>query len=154
MNNAMNNPAARDAADREVVANMKQIASTIRPFYGEAASEKLFSILVIGYGAVREYSEATVAGNKPQQEASLAHFASNADDFAVFLSGVNPYLPEDTVRALMAVHGAQHVLQINQLQEKNYAPVGTTWPAMRQHVQIMADTLTTALVKQFPNKFS
>ena len=154
LNNVTENPAARDAAEKEVLANAKQIASTITPFYGKAASETLFSILVIGYGAVREYSETTIAGNKRRQEAALAHFASNADDIAVFLSGVNPYLPQDTVRALVAVHGAQHVLQINQLQEKDYAHVGATWPAMRQHAQIIADTLATALVKQFPRRFS
>jgi len=154
MSIATENPAARDAAEKEVLANAKQIARTITPFYGKDASEKLFSILVNGYGAVKEYSEATVAGNKRRQDAALAHFASNANDFAILISGVNPYLPEDTVRALMAVHGAQHVLQINQLQEKGYAHIGATWPAMRQHIQIVADTLTTALVKQFPSKFS
>lgn len=154
MSIATENPAARDAAEKEVLANAKQIARMITPFYGKDASEKLLSILVNGYGAVIEYSEATVAGNKRRQDAALVDFASNANDFAVFISGVNPYLPEDTVRALMAVHGAQHVLQINQLQEKGYAHIMATWPAMRQHMQIIADTLTTALVKQFPNKFS
>lgn len=154
MSIATENPAARDAAEKEVLANAKQIARMMKQFYGKDASEKLFSVLVNGYGAVKEYSEATVAGNKRRQDAALVQFASNADDFAVFISGVNPYLPEDTVRVLMAVHGAQHVLQINQLQEKGYAHIVATWPAMRQHMQIVADTLTTALVKQFPNKFS
>lgn len=154
MSIATENPAARDAAEKEVLANAKQIARMITPFYGKDASEKLLSILVNGYGAVNEYSEATVAGNKRRQDAALVDFASNANDLAVFISGVNPYLPEDTVRALMAVHGAHHVLQINQLQEKGYAHIMATWPAMRQHMQIIADTLTTALVKQFPNKFS
>jgi hypothetical protein len=154
MSNATENPVARDAADKEVIANIRQIASALTPFYGKSASERLFNILVLGYGAVGEYSEATVAGNKRRQDAALAHLASNADDFAMFLSRLNPYLPEETVKALMAVHGAHHILQINQLQEKGYAHVGPTWPAMRQHVQILADTLTTALVRQFPNKFS
>ncbi len=152
--NATNNPAARDAAEREVVANAKQIASTITPFYGEAASEKLFSLLASHYGAVKEYSEATVAGSKPQQDAALAHLASNADDIAVFLSGANPYLPKDTVRGLIAAHGAHHVLQITQFQDKDYAQEGATWQVMRQHVYVIADALTTALATQFPGKFS
>ena len=67
LDNATNNPAARDAAEKEVVANAKQIADTITPFYGEAASEKLFTLLAGHYGAVKEYSEATVAGNTRQQ---------------------------------------------------------------------------------------
>ncbi len=152
LNNATNNPAARDAAEKEVVANAKQIASTITPFYGEAASEQLFNLLASHYGAVKEYSEATVAGSKRQQDAALAHLASNADDIAVFLSGANPYLPKDTVRGLVAAHAAHHVLQITQFQEKDYANEGATWQVMRQHVYVIADALTTALATQFPEK--
>jgi hypothetical protein len=153
-NIATNDPAERDAAEKEVVANTKQIASTITPFYGEAASEKFFSLLDNNIGAVKEYSEATVAGNKRQQDVALARLESNADDFAAFLNGVNPYLSKDTVRGLIAAHGAHHVLQINQYKGKEYAHLGATWPIMRQHVYVIADTLTTALVKQFPSKFS
>ena len=153
-NIATNDPEERDAAEKEVVANTKQIASTMTPFYGEVASQKLFSLLDMNIGAVREYSEATVAGNKRQQDAALAHLASNAEDIAVFLNGVNPYLPKDTVRGLIAAHGAHHVLQINQYKGKEYAHLGATWPMMRQHVYVIADTLTAALVKQFPSKFS
>jgi len=153
-NIATNDPAERDAAEKEVVANTKQIASTIAPFYGEAASEKFFSLLDNNIGAVKEYSEATVAGNKRQQDVALARLESNADDFAAFLNGVNPYLSKDTVRGLIAAHGAHHVLQINQYKGKEYAHLGATWPIMRQHVYVIADTLTTALVKQFPSKFS
>jgi hypothetical protein len=154
LDNATNNPAARDAAEKEVVVNAKQIARTLTPFYGEAASEKLFTLLAGHYGAVKEYSDATVAGNERQQDAALAHLASNADDIAVFLSGANPYLPKDTVRGLIAAHGAHHVAQITQFQEKDYAHEGSTWQVMRQHVYVIADALTTALATQFPGKFS
>ena len=149
-----NDPAKRDAAKKEVVANTKQIANMVTPFYGEAASEKLYSLLNVNTDAVREYSEATVAGNTQQQEAALARLASNADDIADFLSQVNPYLQRDTVRSLIAAHGAHHVLQINQYRKKEYAHLEETWPMMRQHVYVIADTLTMALVKQFPDKFS
>jgi hypothetical protein len=153
-NIATNEPDERDAAEKEVVENTKQIASTMTPFYGEAASEKLYRLLDTNIGAVREYSEATVAGNKQQQDAALAHLASNADEIAEFLNHLNPYLHKDIVRGLIATHGAHHVLQINQYKAKEYAPLGATWPMMRQHVYVIADTLTTALVKQFPSKFS
>ena len=153
-NIATNDPEERDAAEKEVVENTKQIASAMAPFYGEAASEKLYRLLDTNIGAVREYSEATAAGDKRQQDAALAHVASNVDEIADFLSHLNPYLQRDTVRSLIATHGAHHVLQINQYKAKDYAPLGATWPMMRQHIYVIADTLTTALVKQFPSKFS
>jgi hypothetical protein len=153
--NAKSDPAARDAADKQVVANAKQIANTVTPFYGEARSEQLFTLLTGHYAAVKEYSEATVAWNTSQQDTALARLASNADDIAVFFNGVNPdHLPKDTVRGLIAAHVAHHVLQINQYKKKEYAHLEETWPMMRQHVYVIADTLTTALAKQFPDKFS
>ena len=154
LDNAVNNAAARDAADQEVVANAKEIAQTITPFYGEKASEKLFKLLAGHYGAVKEYSEATVAGNKPGQDAALIHLGTNADEIATFLSGANPHLPKDTVRGLIAAHGAHHVLQITQLSERDYVHEGETWEIMKQHVYVIADALTTALATQFPNKFA
>ncbi len=153
-NIATNDTEERDAAEKEVVTNTKQIANTMTPFYGEAASEKLYRLLDSNIGAVQEYSEATVAEDKRQQDAALAHLASNADEIADFLNHLNPYLQKDIVRGLIAAHGAHHVLQINQYKTKDYAPLGATWPMMRQHIYVIADTLTTALVKQFPDRFS
>jgi hypothetical protein len=153
-NIATNDSKERHAAEKEVVTNTKQIAQTMTPFYGEAASETFYRLLDGNIGAVEEYSEATVAGNKQKQDVALAHLASNADEIADFLSHLNPYLHKDTVRGLVATHGAHHVLQINQYKAQDYAPLGATWPMMRQHIYVIADTLTTALVKQFPNKFS
>ena len=153
--NAVNDPVARDAADKQVLANAKQIANTFTPFYGEARSEKLFTLLADHYAAVKEYSEATIAESKSRQDGALARLESNADDMEVFFNGVNPhYLPKDTVRGLIAAHGAHHVLQINQYKKKDYVRLEETWSMMRQHVYVIADTLTTALVKQFPGRFS
>jgi hypothetical protein len=153
LNSATNSLAERDAVKKEVDANTKQIASAITPFYGEARSQQFLNLLDINIGAVREYSEATVAGNKSKQDAALARLASNAADFGAFFSSINPYLSESTVRGLIAAHGAHHVLQINQYQKKDYAHLDETWKMMREHVYVIADTLTEALVKQFPGKF-
>jgi hypothetical protein len=147
--------AEQEAADKQVLANVREIANTFTPYYGAARCEKLYALLASHYGAVKEYSEATIAGNKSRQEAALASLASNADDLDAFFNGVNPnYLPKGTVRGLIAAHGAHHVLQINQYKKKEYAQLEETWSLMRQHVYVIADTLTKALVKQFPGRFS
>lgn len=154
LDSVKNTPAERDAVKKEVDANTKQIASMLTPFYGEARSQKFLSLLDINIDAVREYSEATTALNKTRQDAALARLASNANDFGAFFSGINPHLSESTARGLIAAHGAHHVLQINQYKKKDYAHLDETWKMMREHVYVIADTLTEALVKQFPGKFS
>ena len=153
--NVTNDSPARDAADKQVLANARQIANTYTPFYGEARSEKLYTLLASHYASVKEYSEATIAESKSRQDAALARMASNADDIDVFFNGLNPHnLEKGTVRGLIAAHGAHHVLQINQYKKKEYAKLEETWSLMRQHVYVIADTLMTALAKQFPDKFS
>jgi hypothetical protein len=153
--NAKNNPVELDAADKQVLANAKQIASTFTPFYGGTRAENLYALLAAHYASVKDYSEATIAGSSDQQDAALARMASNADDIDVFFNGVNPHnLPKGTIRGLIAAHGAHHVLQINQYKKKEYAELEETWSMMRQHVYVIADTLTAALVRQFPDKFS
>ncbi len=154
LDSVKSSPEERDAVKKEVDANTKQIASMLTPFYGEARSQKFLSLLNINIDAVREYSEATTTENKSRQDAALARLAGNANDFGVFLSGINPYLSESTVRGLIAAHGAHHVLQINQYKKKDYAHLDETWKMMRDHIYVIADTLTTALVKQFPSQFS
>jgi len=154
LNNAATSLAERDAAEKEVLANAKEIARMMMPFYGEANSEKLFTLLVGHVAAIKEYSDATVAGSTLRQDAALARLASNADELGVFFSGVNPYLSENSVRGMIAAHGAHHILQINQYKRKDYARLKESWPMMRQHVYVIADTLTTALAKQFPSQFS
>jgi len=96
-NNTADNQQMRDAAEKEVVANAKQIAHAMTPFYGEAASQKFLSLLDINYGAVRAYSEAPVAGDTRRQHAALARLESNADDIADFLSHLNLYLQRDII---------------------------------------------------------
>jgi len=153
--NVTNDSSARDAADKQVLTNAKQIANTFTPFYGETRSEKLYTLLASHYASVKEYSEATIAGDQRRQDAALVLLASNADDFDVFFNGLNPHnLEKGTVRGLIAAHGAHHVLQINQYKNKKYTELEETWSMMRQHVYVIADTLMTALAKQFPDKFS
>lgn len=147
------NPAAATAAENEVVVNAKQIAASIEPFYGKAASDKLLALLVGHYGAIKQYLEANAAGSQTGQAAAMKSLTDNAGEIAVFLSAANPNLPRDAVRGLFLAHGGHHVQQIQQLHDKQYAQEARTWDAMKGHMYVIADALAGALGKQFPAKF-
>lgn len=147
------NADAAKAADNQVVANAKQIAGAIEPFYGKAASDKLFSLLAGHYGAIKQYLNATEANSKPKQDAALKALTDNVGEIAVFLSSANPNLPADTVRGLLVAHGGHHIQQIRQLHDKQYAQEAQTWETMKNHMYVISDTLAGALAKQFPDKF-
>jgi len=153
-NNATNNLDERDAAEKEVLAHSKHIAHTMKQFYGDAISDTLCRLLNSHYSAIREYSEATVVGNKSRQEAALALLESNAGELADLLSSVNPYLQKDTIHGVIVANGAHHIQQINLYKEKKYTHLMRTWGMMRKQVYVMADALTEGLVRQFPDQFS
>jgi hypothetical protein len=146
------NTAAATASEKEVVANAKQIAASIEPYYGKAANEKLFGLLAGHYGAVKQYLEA--GGNKAKQDAAVKSLTENATEIAKFLSGANPNLPFDTVNGLLIAHGGHHLQQIQQLRAKQYTQEAQTWEAMKNHMYVIADALAGGIAKQFPDRFS
>ena len=150
---AANEPAAA-AAEKEVVANARQIAGAIEPFYGKDASAKLFSLLAEHYGAVKEYLKASASGSKASEDAAVKNLTANAGEIARFLSAANPYLPFDTVNGLLLAHGGHHVQEIQQFRGRQYAQEAQTWEAMKKHMYVIADALTGAIAKQFPGRVS
>lgn len=153
VNTVAGNPTAAAAAEKEVVANARQIAGAIEPYYGKEASEKLFGLLADHYGAVKQYLEATAAGTKAGQDSAVKNLTGNASEIAKFLSGANPNLPFDTLNGLLLAHGGHHIQEIQQLQGKQYAEEAQTWEAMKKHMYVIADALAGAIAKQFPAKF-
>lgn len=143
-------PAARAAAEAAVVANAKQIAAAIEPFYGRPAADQLFELLAGHYGAVAKYLAATDAAG---QDAAYQALVANAGRIAEFLSAANPNLPKETLRGLLLAHGGHHLQQIEQLRAGEFAAEARTWGEMTQHMYVIADALAGALAKQFPKKF-
>ncbi len=148
------NKNAAAEAESAVVANARAIAASIEPFYGSAASDKLFGLLAGHYGAIKQYLEATVADDRPKRDAAIKDLTGNATEIARFLSSANPNLPFETLDGLLVAHGGHHLQQIQQLKGREYAQEAQTWEAMRKHMYVIADALAGAIAKQFPAKFT
>jgi hypothetical protein len=150
---AAKDTAGANAAEQQVVANAKQIAGAIEPFYGKVASDQLFKLLAGHYGAVKAHAQATLAHKSDDQKKAFDELVANAKEIAKFLSGANPYLPEATLLGLLTAHGGHHVQQNEEIAGHKYAEEARTWEAMKNHLYTVADALADALAKQFPDKF-
>jgi hypothetical protein len=151
-NQAADKQQAKVAAD-QVVDNATKIANSIAPLYGQPAADQLLKLLAGHWGAVKHYSDATVAKDAKGKQAAVADLTSNAKAIAAFLAKANPNLPESTLVTMLAAHGGHHVAQVDELAAHDYAGEARTWQMMRTHIVALADALTAALVKQFPDKF-
>ncbi|MDR6610092.1 hypothetical protein [Pseudomonas synxantha] len=143
---------AKVATD-QVVDNATKIANSIAPLYGQPAADQLLKLLAGHWGAVKHYSDATVAKNAKGKQAAVAELTSNAKAIAAFLATANPNLPEATLVTMLSAHGGHHIAQIDEFAAHDYAGEARTWAMMRTHILALADALTAALVKQFPDKF-
>ncbi|KDD69042.1 MULTISPECIES: hypothetical protein [Pseudomonas] len=151
-NQAADKQQAKVAAD-QVVDNATKIANSIAPLYGQPAADQLLKLLAGHWGAVKHYSDATVAKDTKGKQAAVTDLTSNAKAIAAFLAKANPNLPENTLVAMLSAHGGHHVAQVDELAAHDYAGEARTWQMMRTHIVSLADALTAALVKQFPDKF-
>lgn len=147
------NEQAAKAAEQQVVANAKAIAGSIEPFYGAAASEKLFGQLAGHWGAISDYLDATRADSKSDQDAAFQQLVDNANEIAQFLGGANPHLPVDTLRSLLTAHGSHHAQQIRQFDAGQFEQEAETWAMMKDHMYVIADALAGGIARQFPDKF-
>jgi hypothetical protein len=144
-------PEAAKAAEAQVVANARQLADSIAPFYGTPAADRLFELLKGHYGPIRQYLDATETAGREKATKALR---ANAGEIAKFLSGANPNLPYDAVNGLLLAHGGHHVTQIDQLKAGQYAQEAETWAAMRKHMNTISDAIADAIARQFPHKFA
>ncbi|HVR81697.1 MAG TPA: hypothetical protein VHF02_06410 [Luteimonas sp.] len=150
---AGNKADASKAADA-VVANAKQLSGAVAGFYGKAGGDRMMELLGGHWGAVKALTDTRAARNAAGADKAMADLTANASEIAKFLAGANPNLPEDTVRGLMLAHGAHHSQQIQQIMADDMQGEATTWTAMQQHMDMIADALAGAIAKQFPEKAS
>jgi hypothetical protein len=153
MATADKNAAERKTAEAQVVANAKQIAGAIEPYYGKAASDQLFTLLAGHWGAIRAYLDATYAGDSAGANKAQKDLNDNAVAIATFLSSANPNWPKATLVSLLTTHGAHHIAQILDVHAGDYDKEAINWAVMRMHMNTIADALAGGIAKQFPDKF-
>lgn len=142
---------ARAAADA-VVDNAQQISAAVAGFYGEAGGERMLALLGGHWGAVKALTDARAGADKAAADAAMADLTANAGEIARFLASANPNLPEDTVRGMLLAHGGHHSQQIDLILADDTAGEALEWTAMQAHMDMVADALSGAIAKQFPDK--
>ncbi|GLQ45749.1 hypothetical protein GCM10007862_08000 [Dyella lipolytica] len=140
------------AAEDAVVANAKAIANAVGSFYGKAAGDQMLTLLAGHWGGVKALTNAVNAHDTAGQAAAMNALNANVTDIAKFLAAANPNLPEPTVASLLEGHVAHHSAQIQEIMSGDIKAEATTWTAMQQHMNVIADALAGAIAKQFPAK--
>jgi hypothetical protein len=142
------------ATEDRLLRNQTDIASAIRPYYGNAASAKLRALLRAHIlGAVALLQAAKANDTAALGTARTAWYA-NGNDIADFLSGANPRnWSRGEMRSMMKSHLDETLKEaVDHLNGRFTADVAD-YDAIHRTILEMADMLSDGIVAQFPNRF-
>ncbi|AIQ44362.1 glycosyltransferase [Paenibacillus sp. FSL R5-0912] len=147
-----NNPDQKDVLNR-LLRNQQDIGDVFKPYYGEAAGNKLAELLKEHIGIAVKIVAAAKAGNPADVKKLQADWHKNADDIATFLSALNPNWPFKAVQEMLYTH-LQLITDIvlSCLQGEWQADIAAT-DKNEVHMIHLADVLSSGIIKQFPEKF-
>ncbi|WEK54137.1 MAG: glycosyltransferase [Candidatus Cohnella colombiensis] len=142
----------KDVLDR-LLRNQQDIGNVIKPYYGEAAGDKLADLLREHILIAGKIVGAAKAGNQADVKKLETDWHRNADDITKFLSEANPNWQYKAIQDMLYTH-----LQL--ITEIVLACIKGDWKADIEatdkneiHMIHFANILTEGIVKQFPEKF-
>jgi hypothetical protein len=135
-------------------ANSMDIAKAIGSVYGMGAQEAFLPLWQKHIGFVVDYTTGLATKDKAKQDKAVTDLVQYTQDFGAFLSSANPNLPMATVADLVKSHVLTLKDVIDAQAAGNQVKVYTSLRSAMGHMQMIADPLAAAIVKQFPEKWS
>lgn len=143
-----------DATTQRLLANQADIGNAIKPYYGEAAGDRLTALLkdhILGAAALLT---AAKSGDTAGVQSASDKWYANADEIATFLNSANPTAwPLDTLKMDMKMHLDQTLTEAVDHLKGNYAADVADYDKVHEHILAMADTLSSGIISQFPAQF-
>jgi hypothetical protein len=151
--------AAADLPDKgpttdRLLKNQADIGNAIKPYYGDAAGEKLTALLKEHITTAAELVTAAKANDTAKMENAKTRWFANADAIAAFLSGANPKnWPSAEITQMMHDHLNLTTAEMHARLKGDWGADIAAYEKVHEQILRMADMLTAGIVTQFPQKF-
>ncbi|MGD8190487.1 glycosyltransferase [Brevibacillus ginsengisoli] len=139
--------------EARLLKNQEDIGNAIKPYYGEAAGNKLTELFKEHIVIAAKIIDAAKSGNQAEFNKLHKEWHRNADDIAQFLSSANPNWSTNVLKDLLYTHLKLLTDQIVARLKKDYDAEILAFDKGEDHILKLADTLTEGIVKQFPDRF-
>lgn len=137
-----------------LLANQTDIGNAVKPFYGRAGGAKLTSLLKAHINDAVGVLKAVKSGDKSQISAAESAFSTNGDQIAAFLHKANPrFWSTPAMKKMMRVHLNQVLALATDRFGGKYEAEVREYDVYIDHIQAMADMLSSGIMKQFPQRF-
>jgi hypothetical protein len=141
------------AAANALDANSVAIAKAIGSVYGPEAEKAFLPLWRKHIGMVVDYTVGVASGDRPKQDKAVSDLIGYTQDFGAFLQSANPNLPKAVVADLVKHHVVTLKDVIDAQAAKDQRRAFMAQRAGAGHMQMIADPLAEAIVKQFPDNF-
>jgi hypothetical protein len=143
-----------DSTVQRLLQNQDDIGDAIKPFYGDAAGEKLSALLRDHILIAAEIIQDAKAGDTDAQNDAIKRWYDNADDIADFLHQANPQnWSRKEMRDMMREHLDLTLQEAVAYLHGDYAGSVAAYDEIHLQALEMADMLSDGIIRQFPNKF-
>jgi hypothetical protein len=144
----------KPAATERLLQNQVDIGNAIKPYYGDAAGEKLTTLLKEHITTAAEVVAAAKANDKAKLDDANKRWFANADQIADFLSGANPKnWPAGEMRSMMRDHLNLTTAEVVARLKGDWAADIAAYDKVHEQILHMADMLSNGIVKQHSAKF-
>jgi hypothetical protein len=143
-----------EATESRLLRNQTDIGNAMKPYYGQAAGNRLTALLREHIlGAVTLLQAAKAGDNAQITKAGTAWYA-NGNEIADFLHDANPSSWSRTAtRSMMKVHLDQTLKEAQDRLQGRFAADVRDYDTVHRHILDMADTLSAGIMRQFPQRF-
>ena len=148
-----NDPSASAVATR-LMKNQEDIGNAIVPYYGATAGQKLTDLLKQHILIAVDLVTAAKANDQTKFNDADQRWHANAADIATFLSGANPNWSRQAVLDMLNQHLSLTTKEAVDRLQKNYSDDISNFDSIFNQAMMMADTLSSGIIKQFPGQFS
>ena len=142
-----------DEAAAALEGNTADLVALIESVYGRESAKAFGDQWRNHHAYIVDYARAVAAGDADAQQVAESQLQRYIDDLATLLNKINPFLSTSVLRPLIAEH-VQQLEQVAALGTESYA---SAYPAIREtyaHMFAVGDRLATAIVRQFPDRFT
>ena len=143
-----------EAAAAALDANSVDVAKAIGSVYGTEAEQAFLPLWRKHIGMVVDYTVGAATGDRVKQDRAVADLVGYTEDFGAFLQSANPNLPKSVVADLVKHHVLTLKAVIDAQAAKDQERAFTALRTGAGHMQMIADPLAGAIVKQFPGKIA
>lgn len=143
----------KDFTLQRLLKNQDDIGSSIKPYYGEEAGNKLSKLLREHIVIAGQVVDAAKNNDKTNLDKYNKSWYKNADEIAEFLSTANPNWSNSELKDMLYKHlefvTNQAVARIN----KDWKADIEAYDKGEEHMIMFSDMISDGIIKQFPQKF-